>query len=396
MRRTTVFTLLLAAVMLLTACMSVVPETSTTGPIQTTAQLPTETKSEPTLSAVVLQVSGACHPSDGGNHAYDYEYWTVNTLNSRNRPEAPRTMTVTFNGVDYTGEYSGSSVDAPNTYMADRYSTDGGSFEVHSETGRLVSISIWTDSGEAQKKKTEAECEAIAQELVSQYADLSQYTLETTPNERNYIFEYIRYMDGLKTNDRYYIVVSTAGEITNFSCCGGGSFSAEQLPLPQEALVQQLEFLQSEQAENALTEKIETIYENFHEVYPDPEASYEYIIEPQYLVVLPDDTLGMYYQVDVEVQVPMENGHTMGCGSTVQLVVKCQPSDLPMPESDPPEYMPAQVATGKDNATGLSLEAYRLSQLVVNYEKYYCNEYGFCQRILITGSLTKRLRRKFL
>ena len=363
--------ILLAIALLLTACTPAVSEESTLEPTQT--QPPT--KPEPTLSPVVLQVSGACHPSDGGNHAYDYEYWTVNTLNSRNRPEAPRTMTVTFYGADYTGQYNGSYVNAPNTYTIDKYRTDTESFEVNSQTGQLVSISLHSALEETQEEKTEEECEAIARELMVQYADANQYTLETATIESAYIFTYVRYIDGLKTNDSYHIAVSKTGRIKNFSCFGGGSFSTEQLSLTQEAFTQQLAFLQSEPGQHAVVEKTETIYADFHTVYPDPKAFYEYVIKPQYLVVLPDGTLGMYYHVDVDVEVPKENNLTMTCGSTLQLVVKCQPSDLPMPESDPPENMPAQIATGKDAATGVSLSAYRLSPLSVNYEQIYGDEY---------------------
>lgn len=381
MRKRNVFALLLIIALLLAACTPAIPEKSTSEPTQT--QPPTEP--EPELSLVVLQINGGCYPTLGGNHTYDYEYWTEHTLSVRNRPEAPRAMTITFNGRKYTGTYDGSSVRAPNTYATDHYTTnayeiENGIFYVNSETEQVVFFQLFGKSENGTL--TESECEAIAREFVSQYADLSQYTLEVSSKydyyaSKYYTFEYARYLDGVKTNDSYCVDVSTSGKIRYFLSYGGGSFSDEQLSLTGKTLARQLELLQSEQAQTALIGKIETIFKDFHTVYPDPEAIYKYAIQPQYLVILPDDTLGMYYRVVAEARVPTESGSTNVTSAVLQLVVKCQPSDLPMPESDPPENMPARIATGKDVATGVSLEAYRLTQLVVDGTQYYSDEYGF-------------------
>ena len=251
---------------------------------------------------------------------------------------------------------------------------DNTDFEVNAETGELVGISFWKYREHPEQISAEA-CEAVARELVGQFADVSRYTLETEETELTFIFTYTYCIDGIKTNDSYRVAVSKDGEIASFYCYGGGSFSGEKLTVPQEDFEAQLALLLSE-GEKAVEEKIGRIYEDFHEVYPDPKASYEYTMEPEWqkLVILPDNTLGMYYQANVTVRIPLEDRYTRSFGSVLQFVVKCQPSDLPMPQSGAVQLAETVIPEGASD--GVRMSARRLNLLHASFGEQYPSEYS--------------------
>ncbi len=244
----------------------------------------------------------------------DYELWSNEMSNWHKEEDAPENITVTFNGVSYTGSYVHSEVLMFNNYMTHNYKTpEGVEFGINADTGAVVSYS--SDLQSKPGGKTQEDCARIADEFIGQLVDVSQYTRTCTGDEAEngsfYHFSYMKYISGIETCDRLWIGLSGTGEILFFGSCMAGAIDLGSQDSRSE-LTKAVEELSSDKALAALSGKAATVFG----------GDEHYEISHRYIVILTDGSLAMLYTTYVETREPIGDGLWTGSTKTTQIIVK--------------------------------------------------------------------------
>ena len=152
---------------------------------------------------------------------------------------APKSVTVAFQGVDYSGEYSCS---LENIHRYDSYSSYGGlqySILIDRHTGEFRGIEFSTGYRVYEKPATAEQIEygkTLAQRIASSYVQLDKYALTVTEfNEVNtdygtrykvpmLTFTFNRIVDGTKTNDSVTVTMWFDGTLVNVYLCNVGRY----------------------------------------------------------------------------------------------------------------------------------------------------------------------------
>jgi len=284
--------------------------TETISPEETEADVKTET---PKLVALY---AGGTTDAMGLQYEVEVEYWAV----PDKAENIPQTMTVTFGGKEYTGTYQYTIPRMPLTNRLYSYKYDGGTFGVLLENNRVVTFTQRYSTGTLSLE----ECEKIAEKIAGQYADITEYDLRAWQEGELCAFEYYRAINGIKTSDYVYIVISTGGDLYAVGLGTQDAFSTENTRA--EAVQQSMEVLSSEAAETALQEKLDAIYRPvIQEKYPDAKITFRPSSQfwNQYWVKLPDGSVGLLY--DGQIDMLIQHGEKTAYQSDLfRILVKCE------------------------------------------------------------------------
>ena len=97
------------------------------------------------------------------------EYWTQESINSHDDPSVPREFTISFNEIEYSGQYISSYIYPGDNYQLDRYSAKEQkcTFFINHETQEPVKIWIYSeDYGYGRNLISEEEAIEIAKDYV--------------------------------------------------------------------------------------------------------------------------------------------------------------------------------------------------------------------------------------
>ena len=210
-------------------------EPDTSIKVEETSQVSEETTEEETKPSKYTALEFSASDSGvGANHNIDIK---LGTTIYNNIPKE-QVQKVAINGILYEANYEKSqrsylykedvdfyrSVD--DTYIIE--------FGVNKNTGvvdncRLVNKKYLSSKDDSQKLNQD-ECTKIAYQILEQYVNLEEYTLTLiqkdyrTTGGRYDIYEYwfYRIIDGVKTNDKAYIVITEYGDLYGyqFNCLG--------------------------------------------------------------------------------------------------------------------------------------------------------------------------------
>ena len=232
----------------------------------------------------------------GANHNIDIK---LGTTIYNNIPKE-QVQKVAINGILYEANYEKSqrsylykedvdfyrSVD--DTYIIE--------FGVNKNTGvvdncRLVNKKYLSSKDDSQKLNQD-ECTKIAYQILEQYVNLEEYTLTLiqkdyrTTGGRYDIYEYwfYRIIDGVKTNDKAYIVITEYGDLYGYQFNCLGEMKDATVPTKEELSDMKV----------AIDAKVNSIYANVKKLY-----AVEYEIRDEYLIMLEDGKYAMEYVVDV-------------------------------------------------------------------------------------------------
>ena len=136
-------------------------------------------------------------------------------------------------------------------------------------------------------------------------------------------YTYRKYIDGVETAECFVIAVTKTGKGKIFSSGSLGMFASKNgesiIATAKENGIFSL--LCSDQAAQALDEKIRTKYEK-SEKYPEGLSSYK--VYDEWLIILPDGSLGKYYSVEITVPVVSEQFGKGFTRVTNYFLVKCE------------------------------------------------------------------------
>lgn len=258
----------------------------------------------------VLEIG--CDPDTSetaGIHFSEYGIGSEEKLNPHSDSEAPQTMETTFNGKNYSGDYWYSIIESYSLSLSDYYNFDNGWFSVNRDSGKLETI-VFTDFGSGDK--TVDECKTYAEDIASQYIDLSQYTLVSSPGDPVHGYQFIKMIDGIETSDVLSIAISSSGDISSFSnFTNNDSNAMSKNEIPSE-MSNAIEKFKSPEVTEMLEEKIYSNYENCT----------HYQIINQKLVRLENNEFGMVYIVDIEFEpYPLGNGEYAFPSARIELLV---------------------------------------------------------------------------
>ena len=152
--------------------------------------------------------------------------WNRGTYQDEN---APREMTVTFDGETYTGNYQYSICVVGCGYIKDFYQREDrnahfAEFSVHRETGQLMGIDFATKDFFTRNEEAQAleDPRNMLPDMVRQWAsyfiDTDQYEMrlyrslaQKDPEMTTYTYEFVRKANGLDTTDLLQVMVSDRG-----------------------------------------------------------------------------------------------------------------------------------------------------------------------------------------
>ena len=152
--------------------------------------------------------------------------WNRGTYQDEN---APREMTITFDGETYTGNYQYSICVVGCGYIKDYYQREDrnahfAEFSVHRETGQLMGIDFatkdfFTRNEEAQSLEDPRNMlPDMVRQWASYFINIEQYEMrlyravaQKDPEMTTYTYEFVRKANGLDTTDLLQVMVSDRG-----------------------------------------------------------------------------------------------------------------------------------------------------------------------------------------
>ncbi len=170
---------------------------------------------------------------------------------------APATMQIVFNGKVYTGTYTSSCLEYRNDYITHIYHFEptadysyDGEFYIHSQTEELIGFEANTLS---DGDWSQEDCLQKAEEIVSEYINVSEYNRTVKEVGRIYFIEYVKYYQGIQTSEHLYINLDKTGEVLLMLSAMLGRFPSDQQPISTEEL--DVSLLTSKAAEKVIKQK---------------------------------------------------------------------------------------------------------------------------------------------
>ncbi len=222
--------------------------------------------------------------------------WTLKKSTAQGN-NAPQSITVTFDGKSYTGEYWYSAVMRHTPYTSHYYLFSEGWFSVKSTTAEVDCILFALPSQTSGNKSAE-ECKATAVTLASQYINVDDYklTIETTENLHAYSFE--RYVEDMRTEAYLSVGIDKDGKVVSFSFGSTKELDAALAKMDKEGLKERLALYTSDEVVSAIRkEQIELSEKDAQIKLSDP-----------CMVVLENGDIGVMYDVTVDVVEQKEDG----------------------------------------------------------------------------------------
>ena len=171
-----------------------------------------------------------------------------------NDPDAPKTMTIEFEGETYIGTYEDTVYDVYRTKQHHNYVFTNGGFDVDVNDGSFLGINFENKADENPPISIE-ERKIIAEDIAKKYIDVSKYVLEIDENYEFFTkYVYARYFNGYKTNEELLIVLRKSGEIMRVNLCDIGSF--DSIDSKKKVSAEYIKELNSEKGEKAATDKL--------------------------------------------------------------------------------------------------------------------------------------------
>ena len=222
--------------------------------------------------------------------------WTL-TKSTAQGNDAAQSITVTFDGKSYTGEYWYSAVMRHTPYTSHYYLFPEGWFSVKSTTAEVDCILFALPSQTSGNKSAE-DCKATAVTLASQYINVDDYklTIETTENLHAYSFE--RYVEDMRTEAYLSVGIDKDGKVVSFSFGSTKELDAALAKMDKEELKERLALYTSDEVVSAIRkEQIELSEKDAQIKLSDP-----------CMVVLENGDIGVMYDVTIDVVEQKEDG----------------------------------------------------------------------------------------
>ena len=172
------------------------------------------------------------------------------TVETIERSEAPRTLTIEFNGKNYTGDYLESLNRQNYGDWFDYYEGEDSIFGVNYITGRICQFSLKSNNYSNDEEQTERFSEEVLRRRVEVFLfgyleDFSEYTLIDTAyrsHKNIYYYLYNRTINGIKTSDEIEIGITASGVIDDYGEVSPGHMENFELPSSEEMTLLDKEF----------------------------------------------------------------------------------------------------------------------------------------------------------
>lgn len=225
--------------------------------------------------------------------AEENDWWGSGDSKAFQDAAAAKTVTVSWQGKQYVGEYEYSYHKMRLSYLSDNYKTaDGTEFEIRRGDGALVFLhDIERLTGDEEDlPDTENAVDKIAKDFVNSIANVDEYQLKKEPQnfqDRDgrkrtvYYYEFKRMIHGRWTSDHIYLRITSKGDIIYMALGDVGAFSeVSKWKLDSFAKLDGKEMLQQATANTNVT-----IVEADQEIYainPKGELVLQVLAEIQY------------------------------------------------------------------------------------------------------------------
>ncbi len=231
--------------------------------------------------------------NDGIVKMIEKSWWSDESYTSST---AAKSITISVLGTEYTGAYDYTLV-PPFRWEATDYYTcqDGVTFGINAVSGEIRTLNLkpaMFQNGEISNledlEDPQKQTYALAVQYASFFINPSSYTLiEGAPSEVSltqsdstltlYQYEYVKYVDKMRTPDRLYIQITSKGTLAYLALGTFGAFDS----LPQKII--------QEKYDAAIVEKIQSIYKGYDKQ--------DYTVEEQTLTYTPDGKLVIMSQI---------------------------------------------------------------------------------------------------
>ena len=188
---------------------------------------------------------------------------------------------------------------ARDNYLCEENNVSILSFSINSSSGACESIEDYTVKPQYGLNTSADDFKEAVFELAREYIDVDKYILTIEEYDESYTYLFTRYIGAYPTCERFAVHMFKTGEFRCFFKCMSDEFSQYCGKYSNEELENAVKQLSSEESEEAIDERI-------HTMYPDL-ISYE--IRSQDIILLDTDTIGMAYAIVTEFELtPLDDG----------------------------------------------------------------------------------------
>lgn len=240
--------------------------------------------------------------SNGASAAVDSKIWST-FFTKENKVGSSRT--VSYNGVQYIGQYDNSLVKVFTSYETDYYKTESGiDFGVNSQTGDLVYLNLMTNEYFETEPYLDDVADpagtalALAKSIAKDFVDdISEYEItidEPYPqykkkDGRTYTYYlhdiwFMRKIQGYNTSDRLYIRVTSKGNLAQISLGDINAFKGKTISFDVDKV------------NTSISDKVKKAYENTSCMLTD------FTVGNQYICKLPNGQICIHSNVPVKLK----------------------------------------------------------------------------------------------
>ena len=247
-----------------------------------------------------IKICGYSDSVSGISHELEYKDWSQDAFVDS---AAEKRVSFAIENLAIIGNYVETEKRFSEFYNTHTYKDENNRYFSLTEDGKLCTYFFGNDSSNSENKKvyTEAECVKVASKFVSNFVDVSEYTISTVFNENRkmYTVSFEKYIDGFKCSDRADIMIEETGYMYSFSSTMLGRISSTATTkfnskTVQEQIVSRLDNEYSKVNQNY--DKIE--YKNFdYELTIDGNGEYALICSVKVACI---KSYGEYETIDSE------------------------------------------------------------------------------------------------
>ena len=211
----------------------------------------------------------------------EYDKWNHITTSET----ASQELSLELNNETIQGKYKYSMIKNGCNYLSHYYVYQfGQNFSINSKTGKIDSY-FWgnpTQSGNIVLE--EEDCINAAEQFLSNFTDVSEYNIFNSYKDGKYYIDFIKYINGIPTDDCATIIVLQDGSLYSFSSFMLGEISVD---ITNPFVL--------ENADQSVYQKLSAICNKVKEEYDE----IDYFIRTRSITLTESEEVALHYSVDI-------------------------------------------------------------------------------------------------
>lgn len=199
---------------------------------------------------------------------------------------ASQELSLELNNETIQGKYKYSMMKNGCNYLSHYYVDQfGQNFSINSKTGKIDSYFWGTPTQSGNIELEEEDCINVAEQFLSNFTDVSEYNILNSYKDGKYYIDFIKYINGIPTDDCATIIVLQDGSLYSFSSFMLGEISID---ITNPFVL--------EDADQSIYQKLSIICNKAKEKYDE----IDYFIRARSITLTESEEVALHYYVNIE------------------------------------------------------------------------------------------------